>query len=87
MEAVWLPTSREDKIINGPYTQELLMPYSYLLLCLLLISPGHSKLDSWEDKGNNIADISAKNAAFKRSKVKPLSLPKGTHLHMIIWRN
>lgn len=64
MEIMWLPTSGEDKIINSPYTQEFLVPDSYLLLCLLLRSLGHSNLDSQEDKGNHIADISAKNAAF-----------------------
>ena len=86
MKTMWFLTSNENKIINGLYTWELLMPYSYLLLCLLLRALRNSKPDSQEGKGNHIADNSAENAAFKRSKVKPLSLPKGIHLYMIIWK-
>lgn len=57
-------TSNGDKILNGPYVQELL---DAILLpdALAIKIPGHSELDSLEGKGNHFADISAKNAALK----------------------
>lgn len=60
METMWLPTSSEDKIINDSYIQELLDAIFWPTVQQLLISLGHSKLDSWEDKGNHLAEISAK---------------------------
>ena len=59
--------SNRNKIKNGPYVQELLDAILLPAILAIIKIPGHSKLDSLEAKWNHLADISAKNAALKRT--------------------
>ena len=61
-------TSSGNKILNGPYVQEL---FNVILLLASLATfkiLGHSKLDSLEARGNHPANIAARNAALKAAK-------------------
>lgn len=69
------PTSSGNKILNGPYVQELLdailfLPVNFAIIKIL----GHCKFDSLEARGNNLADMSKRNVACKgTTAAKPLS--------------
>ena len=62
------------------------MPYSYLLLSLLLKSWGIISLDSLEAKENHLTEFPFKNATLtgSRSQISNLPWSKGTHFQMII---
>lgn len=64
MEATWF-LSNGDKIKHGLWVQELLDASLSCDALNILKIPGHSKLDSLHAKGNDLVDISAKNAVFK----------------------
>ena len=67
-------TSSRNKIKNSPYVQILLdtlfLPDNLAVIKILR----HSKLDSLEAKGSNLADISARNAALKGTNHSQISL-------------
>ena len=58
-------TSSGNKVLSGPYVQELLNAILLPATLAIIKIPGHSKLDSLEAKGNHLAAISARNAALK----------------------
>ena len=57
--------SSRNKILNGPYVQELLDTIRLPLTLAIAKILGHSKFDSLEVTGIHLATISARNDAFK----------------------
>lgn len=57
--------SSGNKILSGPYVQELLDAMFSLAVLAINKFRRHSKLDSLEAKGNHLAGISARNTDLK----------------------
>lgn len=63
-------TSYGNKILNGPYFQELLdIMFSPATLAIIDGTPGHSKIDSLEAKRNHLSSISRRNATLTQTSV------------------
>ena len=71
----------------APVSKIYQMPYTWLVVLVIVNVPGHSRLDSLEAKVNHLADISGKNDAVKKTMTKPFSWSKEMFSQMIIWKN